>query len=234
MEKNIQLIVEEDEKNLRLDIFISKRELSISRTRIKNLILKEKLKLNNLIVNSPSKKIFIGDKIDLQIPEPKEASLKPYDFKLKIVYEDNDLLVIDKPAGIIMHPGAGFPGIVLAIFNKNHKFHVKLYEKSNIKCDFLENIKNKLNLNCDILGRYQDDEIRSEYVVSRAFKKLVEILRISRETVEVNHKLIVLKGKNAENEINKLHQPLSFIYNLERSVTDRDSKILIVDVKKNL
>ena len=45
--------------------------------------------------------------MDLQIPEPKEASLKPYDFKLKIVYEDEDLLVIDKPAGIIMHPGAG-------------------------------------------------------------------------------------------------------------------------------
>ena len=107
MKKNISLIVETDENNLRLDVFVNKREKLISRTRIKNLILKEKLKLNNLIVNSPSKKIFIGDKIDLQIPEPKEASLKPYDFKLKIVYEDNDLLVIDKPAGIIMHPGAG-------------------------------------------------------------------------------------------------------------------------------
>ena len=131
-----------------------------------------------------------------------------------------------------MGSGAGFPGIVLAIFNKNHKFHVKLYEKSNIKCDFLENIKNKLNLNCDILGRYQDDEIRSEYVVSRAFKKLVEILRISRETVEVNHKLIVLKGKNAENEINKLQQPLKFMYKLEKSITEINSRILIVDVKK--
>ena len=131
-----------------------------------------------------------------------------------------------------MGSGAGFPGIVLAIFNKNHKFHVKLYEKSNIKCDFLENIKNKLNLNCDILGRYQDDKICSEYVVSRAFKKLVEILRISRETVEVNHKLIVLKGKNAENEINKLQQPLKFMYKLEKSITEINSRILIVDVKK--
>ncbi|MDA9643752.1 RluA family pseudouridine synthase, partial [Candidatus Pelagibacter sp.] len=40
-------------------------------------------------------------------PEPKEASLKPYDFKLQIIHEDKDLLIIDKPAGIIMHPGAG-------------------------------------------------------------------------------------------------------------------------------
>ena len=107
MEKNINLIVEADENNLRLDVFINKREKLISRTRIKNLILKEKLQLNNLTINNPSKKICTGDKINLQIPEPKEASLKPYDFKLKIVYEDDDLLVIDKPAGIIMHPGAG-------------------------------------------------------------------------------------------------------------------------------
>ena len=107
MEKNINLIVKEDENNLRLDVFINKRENLISRTRIKNLILKEKLKLNNKIVNSPSKKVLIGDKITLQIPEPKEASLKPYNFKLEIIYEDSDLLVINKPAGIIMHPGAG-------------------------------------------------------------------------------------------------------------------------------
>jgi len=107
MEKNINLIVESNEDNLRVDVFVNKREELISRTRIKNLILKEKLKLNNKIINSPSKKVTTGDEINLQIPEPKEASLKPYDFKLEIVYEDEDLLVIDKPAGIIMHPGAG-------------------------------------------------------------------------------------------------------------------------------
>jgi len=107
MKKNINLIVEENESNLRLDVFINKREKLISRTRIKNLILNEKLKLNNVVINNPSKKIFTGDKINLQIPEPKEANLKPFDFKLEIIYEDNDLLVINKPAGIIMHPGAG-------------------------------------------------------------------------------------------------------------------------------
>ena len=107
MEKNISLIVESDENNLRVDLFINKREEIISRTRIKNLILKEKLKLNDKTINSPSKKVSTGDKVFLQIPEPTEASLKPYDFKLEIVHEDKDLLVINKPAGIIMHPGAG-------------------------------------------------------------------------------------------------------------------------------
>jgi len=107
MEKNINLIVELEENNLRVDVLINKKEKLISRTRIKNLIINEKLKLNNKIINSPAKKVQTGDNINLQIPEPKEASLKPYDFKLEIIYEDEDLLVIDKPAGIIMHPGAG-------------------------------------------------------------------------------------------------------------------------------
>ena len=107
MKKSINFTVKEAENNLRLDLIINKREGLISRTRIKNLILKDKLMINNKIINSPSKKVLTGDEINLQIPEPQEASLKPYDFKLKIVYEDEDLLVIDKPAGIIMHPGAG-------------------------------------------------------------------------------------------------------------------------------
>ena len=64
MEKNINFIVKEDEKNLRVDVLINKREELISRTRIKNLILKEKLKLNSEIIKSPSKKVSIGDIIN--------------------------------------------------------------------------------------------------------------------------------------------------------------------------
>ena len=107
MEKNINFIVEDSENNLRVDVLINKKERLISRTRIKNLILKAKLKLNDEIIKSPSKKVVTGDKLSLQIPTPEEASLKPYDFKLEIIHEDEDLLIIDKPAGIIMHPGAG-------------------------------------------------------------------------------------------------------------------------------
>ena len=107
MKKNINFIVEDSENNLRVDVLINKREGLISRTRIKNLILKEKLKLNNKIIKNPAKKVVTGDRLILQIPEAKEASLKPYDYKLEITYEDEDLLIINKPAGIIMHPGAG-------------------------------------------------------------------------------------------------------------------------------
>ena len=107
MKKNINFIVEESENNLRVDVLINKREGVISRTRIKNLILKDKLKLNNEVIKSPSKKVSIGDRLSLQIPTPEETSLKPYNFKLEIIHEDKDLLIINKPAGMVMHPGAG-------------------------------------------------------------------------------------------------------------------------------
>ena len=94
MEKNINFIVEENENNLRVDVLINKREVLISRTRIKNLILKEKLKLNDKVIKSPSKKVLTGDELSLNIPEPEEASLKPYNFKLEIIHEDEDLLII--------------------------------------------------------------------------------------------------------------------------------------------
>ena len=107
MKKKINLIVKNEDKNIRVDVFINKKENTISRTRIKNLILKGNLKINNQIVKDPSKKVLIDDILILEIPEPKKASLKPYKYKLNIIYEDEDLIIINKPAGIVMHPGAG-------------------------------------------------------------------------------------------------------------------------------
>ena len=107
MEKKINLIAKESDNHLRVDVFIHKREGDVSRTRIKKLILNKKLKLNNNIIIDPSKKVSKGDIINLTIPEPKKASLKPFSYKLDIVYEDKDLIVLNKPAGIVMHPGAG-------------------------------------------------------------------------------------------------------------------------------
>ena len=63
--------------------------------------------LNDLILKDPAKKISDKDKIILEIPEPEKVSLKSFDYKLDIVHEDNDLIIINKSAGISMHPGAG-------------------------------------------------------------------------------------------------------------------------------
>ena len=123
MEKKINLIVKDEDKNLRVDVFVNKKEKGISRTRIKNLILNQNLKLNNKVIKDPSKRIIAGDVLELIIPEPKKASLKPYKYKLDITYEDEDLIVLNKPAGIVMHPGAGnFDNtIVNALINHDKK-----------------------------------------------------------------------------------------------------------------
>ena len=129
--------------------------------------------------------------------------------------------------------GAGLPGIVLAIYNRNVRFHVKLYEKSRVKTKFLKFLCEKINVKADIYENdYRTHIISSEYVVSRAFKKLEEHIRISREIVKVNHKLIILKGRSAEEEIKKLNKDLNYSYTLEKSMTSPDSKIVIVEIKK--
>ena len=107
MKNIINLVVKDEDKEQRVDTFISKKEDSLSRTRVKNLILKKKLTLNNEILEDPSKKVTLGDTLNLEIPEPLKTSLKPYDYKLDIIYEDDDLLVLNKSADISMHPGAG-------------------------------------------------------------------------------------------------------------------------------
>ena len=107
MKNIINLIVKDEDKKQRVDVFINKKEESLSRTRIKKLILKKKLTLNDSVLKDPSKKVTPGDVLKLEIPEPVKASLKPYNYKLNIIYEDDDLLVINKSAGISMHPGAG-------------------------------------------------------------------------------------------------------------------------------
>ena len=77
--------------------------------------------------------------------------------------------------------GAGFPGMILALFNKNSDFHVKLYEKSPVKRAFLKDISDILSLKTEILGNVYDGSIDTDYIVSRAFKKLEAIIQVSRE-----------------------------------------------------
>ncbi len=107
MKKIINLLVGTQDDILRVDQFINKYEKDLSRSKIKNLILKKNLSINNKLNEDPSKKIKINDKISLIIPEPEEVNLKPFEYKIEIIYEDNDLLVLNKKADISMHPGAG-------------------------------------------------------------------------------------------------------------------------------
>ena len=128
--------------------------------------------------------------------------------------------------------GAGFPGLILAIFNKNRDFHVKLYEKSPVKRAFLKEISNKLSIKVEIKGNIYEETLDSDYIVSRAFKKMEVIIQVSREIVKKPHQIIVLKGQNAQEDLKKTFKREKYAYKLEDSITNKKSKIIIVDIKK--
>ena len=110
---------------------------------------------------------------------------------------------------------------------------MKLYDKSKVKTKFLTALCKKLNIRAEIYdGDYNLHRITSNYIVSRAFKKLEEHIRISREIVKVSHKLIILKGKRADEEIKKLNINFNYSYSLEKSITSPESKIVIINIKK--
>ncbi len=128
--------------------------------------------------------------------------------------------------------GAGFPGLILALFNKNKDFHVKLYEKSPVKRAFLKDMSDTLSLKIEIHGNVYEKSIDSDYIVCRAFKKLEAVIQVSREIAKKSHKLIILKGQNAQEELKKAFNKGKYDYKLENSITKKDSKIIIVDFKK--
>ena len=126
--------------------------------------------------------------------------------------------------------GAGFPGLILAIYNQNFNFHVKLYEKSPVKRDFLDKMIGKLKIKASLFSNVFDDKIESDYIISRAFKKLDKIIQVSREIAKKPHKLIVLKGQNAQEEAIKAFKSYKYSYKLETSMTDKKSKIIVADI----
>ena len=199
-------------------IEILRNELKYSNSSIKKLnkfhnYLLEYNKRYNLISKNTEKNIWIRHILD-------SAQI------IKLMDESKDHNIVD------LGSGAGFPGLIIAFYNANIRFHVKLYEKSPVKRAFLNNIKEKLDIkNIEIEEDVYGRKIEADVVVCRAFKKLEEILKISREIVEKPHKLIILKGKNAQSEINNVSLDSNYSYKIEKSITDDNSKIIIVDAK---
>ena len=105
MEKAYDIIVKPDTPKERIDVFLSK-EIGLSRSQVDKLIKGGQVKLNNGIAK-PSYKIKRDDRIIVNIPPAKEIAAQPENIPLDIVYEDKDIIVINKPPGIVVHPAAG-------------------------------------------------------------------------------------------------------------------------------
>ena len=90
----------------------------------------------------------------------------------------------------------------------------------------------ELSLNAEVLGDVRDELIDSEIIICRAFKKLDQIIQVSREIAKKPHKLMILKGQNAQKEIKNSFKTKKYPYKLKTSMTNKDSKIIIMEIDK--
>ena len=106
MPVKIELTITPGEMPKRLDVFLANREPTLSRSALQRLILDGSITINGLTVR-PSQKIRPGDRLELNIPRPEPLALQPESIPFDILYEDEWLLVLDKPVGLVVHPAPG-------------------------------------------------------------------------------------------------------------------------------
>ncbi len=102
-----EIVVDNGEENNRIDAYLSSK-VEMSRVTIQRLIKEEKILVNNKNTKS-SYKIQQGDIIIINEDEPKETTIKAQDIPVEIIYEDNDIIVVNKPKGMVVHPANGNP-----------------------------------------------------------------------------------------------------------------------------
>lgn len=103
-----KFVVNQEEVNKRIDRYLSEKNVDLSRVTIQRLIAEEKIKVNDKKVK-PSYKVQEKDEITLEEEQPKEITLKAQNIPLEIIYEDNDIIVVNKPKGMVVHPANGNP-----------------------------------------------------------------------------------------------------------------------------
>lgn len=104
-----EINLEIEEKSARLDRYLAQHLSDLSRSRIQQLIEQGNVKLNGKICTSKKETIKLGDRIFLEIPAAQPLDLQPENIPLDILYEDDSLLIINKPAGLVVHPAPGHP-----------------------------------------------------------------------------------------------------------------------------
>jgi len=113
METVKRITVKEESLGERLDSFLAKQFPDLSRSRIKALLLDGHIKSRKGPLK-PSSRLIAGDELIVALPQPAESHMKPEAIELEVLFEDADLVVINKPAGLIVHPGAGHADGTLA------------------------------------------------------------------------------------------------------------------------
>jgi 23S rRNA pseudouridine1911/1915/1917 synthase len=105
--QRLEVTVAGDEGSTRLDRVLAVRRPELSRSRLKALILAGSVSIGSAPIRDPAYHVAAGDTITINVPEPVAAEPIGEDIALDIVYEDDDIIVIDKPKGLVVHPAAG-------------------------------------------------------------------------------------------------------------------------------
>lgn len=103
-----KFIIKKEEENKRIDSYLALKNEDLSRVTIQRLIQEEKIKVNGKKAKS-SYKVQENDEITLEEEKPKETTLKAQNIPLEIIYEDDDIIAVNKPKGMVVHPANGNP-----------------------------------------------------------------------------------------------------------------------------
>ncbi|MCI5054286.1 MAG: RluA family pseudouridine synthase [Pelagibacteraceae bacterium] len=104
---NYNFVVDENFDQKRIDQVVAKQYPKISRSKVSKIIKTELLKLNGEVLKDPSHKVKSGDQIEFENLKEETINLIPKKMDLNIIFEDQDIIIIDKPIGMVVHPGAG-------------------------------------------------------------------------------------------------------------------------------
>lgn len=106
-EETFEFYVNPEDDNKRIDVIIAEKLTGFTRSRVQKLISSGNVNINNNIVFNKNYRVSINELIKVLIPPPDEFEIKAENIPLNIIYEDNDIVIVDKPKGMVVHPAPG-------------------------------------------------------------------------------------------------------------------------------
>lgn len=199
------IYIDENDENKRLDSYLSEITPDLSRSKIQNFIKSGNVKINDT-TKKPSYILKENDKIDFEIPEEEKLEIKPQDIPIDIVYEDENMLVVNKPSGMLTHP--------TTIERDNTLVNVLLYKFKNnlsdINGEFRRGILHRLDRNTSGLLMIAKNNKAHEFLAEQ----------IKNHTITKKYRAIV-KGVIKEDEF-EINSPIGRNPNQPHKMMTRD------------
>lgn len=199
------IYIDENDENKRLDSYLSEITPDLSRSKIQNFIKSGNVKINDSI-KKPSYILKENDKIDFEIPEEEKLEIKPQDIPIEIVYEDENMLVVNKPSGMLTHP--------TTIERENTLVNALLYKFNNnlsdINGEFRQGILHRLDRNTSGLLMIAKNNKAHEFLAEQ----------IKNHTITKKYRAVV-KGIIKEDEF-EINSPIGRNPNQPHKMMTRD------------